>query len=71
MWTVLSQTRVLEYLHLSKMSLENNATGLKTHSVQEFDEIHFETDICISFGIDGGLFDFPLNNGGILFGLYV
>ena len=47
-----------EYPHLSKMSLLNSAAALKTCSLQEFDEIRFEIDFGISFGIDGGWFDF-------------
>ena len=55
-----------EYPHLFKISLQNGAAALKTGLLQEFNEIHFETDFGISFSIDGGWFDFALTYRGIL-----
>ena len=39
------------------MSLQNGAVSLKTCSLQEFEEMCFETDFGISFSVDGGWFD--------------
>ena len=36
------------------MSLQNGAVSLKTCSLQEFEEMCFETDFGISFSVDGG-----------------